>query len=75
MGSWQVVGGAIVLVAIVYLANSILSQFFFTYLVAEHLCGTIEVENLHTIESVLQSAEMKPRFGEGLADAFDVGAV
>lgn len=62
-------------VVIVYILNHIVVQFFMTYLTLRHLCETMEIANLASVESVVQSKDARPRYGEGLADAFDLGAV
>jgi hypothetical protein len=66
---------AIVVGVAFFFANYILAQYFMTYRIARHVVSTITITNLASVESILQSAEARPRYGEGLADAFDVGAV
>ena len=43
--------------------------------VLEHLCETFTVQGLESLAAIAPSAPPDPRFGEGLADALDVGAV
>lgn len=86
-GMWGLFGGTgdsakswvallpIVLVVGIWFANHLLVQFFLTYLVTRHISETIAIANLASVESVMQSTEARPRYGEGLADAFDLGAV
>jgi hypothetical protein len=46
-----------------------------TWRVARHIVSTIAIVNLASVESVVQSTQARPRYGEGLADAFDIGAI
>lgn len=64
-----------VLIVLTYFVNLIVSQYFMTYRFARHFIATMTITNLASIESVVQSKEARPRYGEGLADAFDLGAV
>ena len=57
------------------LANYVLAQYFMTWRVARHIVSTITIINLASVESVVQSTQARPRYGEGLADAFDIGAI
>jgi uncharacterized membrane protein YjgN (DUF898 family) len=57
------------------LANYVLAQYFMTWRVARHIVSTITIVNLASVESVVQSTQARPRYGEGLADAFDIGAI
>jgi len=43
--------------------------------VVRHLWTTLSITNLQAFEAALQAVEDAPQFGEGLADAFDVGAI
>ncbi len=58
-----------------YLVNLIVAQYFLTYRFARHFISTMTITNLAAVETVVQSKEARPRFGEGLADAVDLGAV
>lgn len=58
-----------------YFGHYVLSSMWLTYRNLGHLCQTLTIENLASVESVLQAAQREPRYGEGLADAFDVGAI
>jgi uncharacterized membrane protein YjgN (DUF898 family) len=58
-----------------YIGYYILSGVWLTYRIARHVCQTLTIENLAAVETVLQAPQRELRFGEGLADAFDVGAV
>ncbi|MBI3453323.1 MAG: DUF898 family protein [Rhodospirillales bacterium] len=42
---------------------------------AQHFWNNLHIANLAAVESVVQSAAQQPKFGEGLADSYDVGAV
>jgi uncharacterized membrane protein YjgN (DUF898 family) len=57
------------------LANYVLAQYFMTYRIARHIVSTMTVTNLASVESVVQSTQARPGYGEGLADAFDIGAI
>jgi hypothetical protein len=39
------------------------------------LCRTLEIRNLQAVESIVQSHRAGPSYGEGLADALDVGGL
>ena len=43
--------------------------------VVRQLCLTTVLDDPNALEHAIQSAEDAPRYGEGLADAFDVGAI
>ena len=45
------------------------------FTIVRHLWTTLSVTNPKAFEEAAQSAEEAPKFGEGLADAFDVGAI
>ncbi len=57
------------------LANYVIAQYFMTYRIARYIVSTMTVTNLASVESVVQSTQARPRYGEGLADAFDIGAI
>ena len=41
----------------------------------KHLCRTFAVQNIADADTIVQSSAPAPRFGEGLADAFDIGVM
>lgn len=43
--------------------------------VLRHLCETLEVSGVETLSQIAQSTAMPPKYGEGLADSFDIGAM
>ena len=43
------------------------------YRLMAHICATLDIADPTALEQVVRSTEPAPRFGEGLADAFDVG--
>lgn len=45
------------------------------FTIVRHLWTTLAITNPQAFEEAAQSAEVAPQFGEGLADAFDVGAI
>jgi uncharacterized membrane protein YjgN (DUF898 family) len=53
----------------------LLSNYWLIYRPARHIAMTLTIINLAAVESIAQAAAAGPRFGEGLADAFDIGAV
>lgn len=52
---------------------SILRIFWLYYELLRAACRTLDIQNLHFVDQVVQSADDGVRFGEGLADAFDLG--
>lgn len=42
--------------------------------ILRHLATTLTVENMGALEQIAQSSRPRQRFGEGLADSFDIGA-
>ncbi len=47
----------------------------FISMVTRHLCATTTIENPEGLEMAARSAVPGPQYGEGLADAFDIGAI
>jgi uncharacterized membrane protein YjgN (DUF898 family) len=65
-----------VVVAVIFFAISYVLSYLWLYVpILKHLCRTFEVRNIAFVESIVQSSVPAPRFGEGLADAFDIGVM
>ena len=58
---------------ILYLLLGIAYTLFVEVTVLAHICRTLAVENPDTLDDVTQSSAARPRRGEGLADALDIG--
>ncbi len=54
---------------------SIPSYVILRYEIVAHVCRTLEISDMAAFGRVVQSTEDVPATGEGLADAFDVGAI
>ncbi len=53
----------------------ILSYAILRYEIVAHVCRTLKISDMAAFGRVVQSTEDVPATGEGLADAFDVGAI
>ena len=58
-----------------FVALPIIRMAWLYFDILKHVCRTLEIGNLSAVEAVVQDTRQSPKFGEGLADAFDVGAV
>jgi len=58
----------------VYLLFDILKYFFLFIPVMKAVCGSLKITNVSIFEEVAANSENSPQYGEGLADALDVGA-
>ena len=58
---------------ILYLLLGIAYTLFVEVTVLAHVCRTLAVENPAALDDVTQSSAARPRRGEGLADALDIG--
>ena len=54
---------------------SVPSYLILRYEIVTHVCRTLEISDMAAFGRVVQSTEDVPATGEGLADAFDVGAI
>ena len=54
---------------------SVPSYLILRYEIVAHVCRTLEISDMAAFGRVVQSTEDVPATGEGLADAFDVGAI
>ena len=61
-----------VLVLVVF---PILTHLVFYLPVISHICDTLNGPDKSVFEEIIQSTNQDPSYGEGLADAFDVGAI
>lgn len=61
-----------VLVLVVF---PILTHLVFHLPVISHICDTLNGPDQSVFEEIIQSTNQDPSYGEGLADAFDVGAI
>ena len=69
-------GFIIPLVVVLYIIVApILSYVILRYEIVAHVCRTLEISDMAAFGRVVQSTEDVPATGEGLADAFDVGAI
>ena len=71
-GFWFIVPLVVVLYIIV---APILSYLILRYEIVAHVCRTLEISDMAAFDRVIQSTQDVPATGEGLADAFDVGAI
>lgn len=65
----------IVAVALFLLGYNLLSTWWLKARVIRHLCSTIEIADVGAADAIVQSSLPVRKFGEGLADSFDVGAI
>lgn len=63
----------IVLIAMVPMA--ILNTMLVTHRLAQRLCQTLSISGQLDYDAIAQSSREAPRFGEGLADALDIGGI
>ena len=71
-----VFGFAFPLVVVVYISvTPVLSYVILRYEIVAHVCRTLEISDMAAFGRVVQSTQDVPATGEGLADAFDVGAI
>ena len=56
-----------------YLGNYLLQVMVLQVGILKHLCATLAVTNAGALAAVAQAQAPAPRFGEGLADSFDIG--
>ena len=69
-------GFIIPLVVVLYIVVApILSYLILRYEIVAHVCRTLEISDMAAFDRVIQSTQEVPATGEGLADAFDVGAI
>jgi uncharacterized membrane protein YjgN (DUF898 family) len=69
-------GFTVPLVVLLYISvTPILSYVILRYEIVAHVCRTLEISDMAAFDRVIQSTEDVPATGEGLADAFDVGAI
>ncbi|HUN49551.1 MAG TPA: YjgN family protein [Candidatus Sulfotelmatobacter sp.] len=55
--------------------NYVLAYLWLYAPLLKYLCRTFEVQNIAAADTIVQSSAPAPRFGEGLADAFDIGVI
>jgi uncharacterized membrane protein YjgN (DUF898 family) len=65
----------IALFVLLWFTSPIIRMAWLLFPIIREFCRTLEIRNLQSVESVVQSHRAGPRFGEGLADAFDVGGL
>ena len=53
----------------------ILVHLMFRFHAVRHVCETLKVPDQGIFEQIIQSTQKDPSYGEGMADAFDVGAI
>jgi hypothetical protein len=69
-------GFTVPLVVLLYISvTPILSYVILRYEIVAHVCRTLEISDMAAFDRVIQSTQDVPATGEGLADAFDVGAI
>ncbi|MEH6527576.1 MAG: DUF898 family protein [Sneathiella sp.] len=59
---------------IAYIAYDIIKMLFLIVPLVEAVCKSIEISNIEAFEHAAASARKSPKYGEGFADALDVGA-
>ncbi|USG60154.1 YjgN family protein [Sneathiella marina] len=57
-----------------YIAYDIVKMLFLIVPLVEAVCKSIEISNIDAFEHAAASARKSPKYGEGFADALDVGA-
>jgi uncharacterized membrane protein YjgN (DUF898 family) len=69
----------LVAIVIVVLLLFFVFRFLWTLIVTagvlRHLCETLDVSGVEGLSQIAQSAATQPKYGEGLADSFDIGAM
>ena len=71
-----VFGFMVPLVVVIYISvTPILSYVILRYEIVAHVCRTLEISDMAAFGRAVQSTQEVPATGEGLADAFDVGAI
>lgn len=73
-GFVSTIGLSIVGLVVFLVFSSIMTTLIFQVMVTRRFCRTLSVSDPRAFDGVAQSADTGPRRGEGLADAFDVGA-
>ena len=69
-------GFVVPLMVVLYVSVApILSYIILRYEIVAHVCRTLEISDMAAFDRVIQSTRDVPSTGEGLADAFDVGAI
>lgn len=64
------------LAVVLYISlTPVLSYAILRYEIVAHVCRTLEISDMAAFGRVVQSTQDVPATGEGLADAFDVGAI
>jgi uncharacterized membrane protein YjgN (DUF898 family) len=71
----MIVAGVVAILALAYLGWHLLSYLWLRVQIMRHVCATLTISNLASVEAVLQSQALHQKFGEGLADGFDVSGV
>ena len=71
VGLWTLVGIPAFLT--ILLGRRAITALMLHYPLMAHICATLYIADPSGLERVVRSTEPAPRFGEGLADAFDVG--
>ena len=70
-GVWALTAVAALLALL--LGQRAITALMLHYPLMAHICATLDIANPTALVQVVRSTEPAPRFGEGLADAFDVG--
>jgi hypothetical protein len=65
----------IVAAIVFFIVNYVLTYLWLYVPILKHVCRTMEISDLGAADAIAQSTAPAPRFGEGLADAFDVGVI
>ena len=69
-------GFMVPLIIVIYIiVTPILSYLILRYEIVAHVCRTLKISDIAALDRVVQSTQDVPATGEGLADAFDVGAI
>lgn len=65
----------IVIAVLFFLVFPVLVHLMFRFHAVRHVCETLSVPDQVIFEQIIQSTQQDPSYGEGMADAFDVGAI
>ncbi len=58
-----------------FIMGPVITQMVIRFEFVRHVCAVSNLTNTETFETALQSTHQTPEFGEGMADALDVGAL
>jgi uncharacterized membrane protein YjgN (DUF898 family) len=65
----------VALIVLLWLTSPIIRIAWLLFPIIREFCRTLEIQNLAAIDSIVRSQQGAPQYGEGLADALDVGGL